>query len=108
MPFEDVTLDELKAAMAQIPRRIVTELAKGPRRYRYACTICEAFTPRWYKNEGVWDRTNSMHIVFCYHEVPKIHMKIADDQWRGPLADDVYQRCMDIYRIAKEVVEEYL
>lgn len=103
-----MTLGELKEAMTKIRRGILVELAKGPRRYRYACTICEAFTPRWYKSEGVWDRSNPMHIVFCYHEVPKIHMRIADDQWRGPAAEDVYRRCMDIYRIAQEVVEEYL
>lgn len=89
--------------MTQIPTEIVTELAKGPNLDRYTCNICRAFTKKWYTTEGVWDRANPMHIVFCYHEVPKIAMIKAEDQWSGPNALDVYRRCMATYRIAQEV-----
>lgn len=107
-PFLDVTVDELEKAMRQVPAEVVARLAEGAHPGRYACNVCRAFTKDWYTNEGTWDRTNPMHIVFCYHEVPKIDMKVAEDQWSGPAARDVYSRCMEIYRIAREVADDAL
>lgn len=103
-PFQDVTLDDLREAMKVIPDHIVQGLAQGPHPARYTCNICRVFTKAWYTTEGVWDRSNPMHIVFCYHEVPKIDMHHAEDQWSGPAARDVYRRCQEIYAMAKEVV----
>lgn len=74
------------------------QLAKGPAGPRFSCAVCDAFRscdlsrdlpsddPRW--------------IVFNYHEVPKLRMQSANDQWYGPLAAEVYERCLAIYRAA--------
>jgi hypothetical protein len=102
-PFLDVTVAELRGAMEKIPRRIVIQLAQGPLPDPYACRICRTFGKQWYTNEPAWDRHDPMHIVFCYHEVPKIDMVTAEDQWSGPAAKDVFNRCLDIYRIATEM-----
>lgn len=107
-PFEDVTEDKLREAMSKIAEPTLIQLAGGPAAGRYACGICRAFTAGWYKNQNGWDRSNPSHIVFCYHEVPKIYMRVAEDQWSGKLAEDVYARCQTTYRIAQEVVEQMM
>lgn len=95
----EITEAQLVEAIEALPDEIREQLGKGPIRYsRYACRICDAFRscrlakdlphddPRW--------------IVFNYHEVPKLKMLSAEDQWRGPQAQQVYNRCMTIYRAA--------
>lgn len=99
VPFEDVTVDDLREAMRRIPQDIVERLAEGPHPLRHTCNVCRAFGRRWYTT-AVWDRENPLCVIFCYHEVPKIRMKDAQDQWTGEAARDVYNRCLDIYRVA--------
>lgn len=98
-PFTDVTVQDLQEAMKLIPAEIVEALSRGPHYDRYACNVCRAFGAEWYKT-ATWDRSDPMCVIFCYHEVPKIRMRIAEDQWSGEAAEDVFRRCLDIYRAA--------
>lgn len=97
--FRDVTVAELQLAIAQIPSRIRSELEKGPNPRRHTCGVCRAFGGAWYKTVD-FKRDDAMSIVFLYHEVPKLDMKVADDQWYGNAANDVYRRCVETYRAA--------
>lgn len=93
-----VSEGSLLAAVAELPSDIRKRLAIGPAASRYACSVCDAFRccdlaeglpyddPRW--------------VVFNFHEVPKLRMRTANDQWFGPLAIEVYDRCRMIYRAA--------
>lgn len=102
LPFLDVTVDDLREAMRRIPEEILEKLSRGPHPDRYSCNVCRAFTKPWIKGH-VRDRQDPMCIVFDYHEVPKIEMHVAEDQWSGPAARDVYRRCQEIYAIAREI-----
>lgn len=64
-----------------------------------ACGVCEAFGPRLYKNMKA-DLNDPLWVVFAWHEVPKIDMKIAEHQWSGPAAQEVYERTLQTYRAA--------
>ncbi len=99
-PFLDVTDADVRAAMAAVPEDVRARLAAGPHPRRWTCGVCEAFGHAWYKNVGAWERSNPLHVVFCFHEVPKIEMRDGNDQWYGTLANDVYRRCIATYQAA--------
>lgn len=97
--MERVTEADVVAALALCPEHIRAGLALGPRGTRYSCGICHTFGKAWYSAGGFTMR-DPMWIVWGYHEVPKLHMTEEGQQFNGPLADDVYARCLATYRAA--------
>lgn len=83
-----------------VPKRIVEDLARGPNGHRWKCGVCLAFGEDWYKQEEVWDLDSPLYRVFCYHEVPRIHCRFKDQEYFGPRANEIYERCIETYRTA--------
>lgn len=98
-PMLAVTEEELASAVASLPAEIRERLAHGPIPRRYTCGVCVAFGASVYKSLEP-DLDDPMWVAFSYHEVPKIDMKVADDQWYGGAANEVYRRCIATYRAA--------
>lgn len=99
----DMTEDDLREAVAQLPDAIRAKLAEGPLPYRYACGVCKAFGSAYIAElkrniETPPDPTDPKWRAFAYHEVPKKDMRHAEQQWSGPLAVEVYERTMATYR----------
>lgn len=93
-----MTVEDLQAAVDQLPDDIRARLAKGPIPRRWDCGVCVAFgRPFWV---GEPDPTDPRWIAWDYHEVPKLEMKRANQQWYGELANDTYERCIATYRAA--------
>lgn len=89
----------LEGAIADLPADVRDRLARGPHPWRWTCGVCEAFGAAWYLHAPS-DVTDPMYVVFAYHELPKIGMRHRSDEHYGELANDVYRRCIDIYRAA--------
>lgn len=98
-PLEAVTEEQLAEAMQRIPDHIVMRLRQGPNPSRYTCGVCEAFGKQWYKNTQA-NMDDPMWLVWAYHEFPKVHMQVRDDQFHGAAANMVYERCIATYRAA--------
>lgn len=101
----DMTENDLREAVAQLPDEIRDKLAKGPLSYRYACGVCKAFGSAYLAElkrniETPPDATDPKWRAFAYHEVPKKDMRVAEQQWSGPLAQEVYERTLATYRAA--------
>lgn len=95
----DVTEEQLRAAVEQLSWHLRDALARGPLPYRYDCRVCESFGSGFYK--GIeYDLSNPMHLVFGYHEAPKVNMTHRDHQHYGPHANATYTRCIATYRAA--------
>ena len=99
-----MTEDDLRAACEQLPGDVRDRLSRGPLRRRWACGVCEAFGR--YKQhlrdtlDQPRDPDDPMWRAFSYHDVPKIGMKRGDQEHYGPLANDIYLRCLATYRAA--------
>jgi hypothetical protein len=98
-PLASMSEAELEAAVRMLPPAIRERLAQGPLPRRFACGVCEAFGAAWYLDAEP-DSSDPLWLVFGYHEVPKIDMQHRDDQFYGELANDVYRRCLVVYRAA--------
>lgn len=94
----ELTLDDLQSAVDRLPSDLRDALAQGPLDSRYACHICKVF--HGYFKTADPDLEDPRWIVWNWHEVPKVQMTCAEDQWRGPLAGEVYRRCIETYRAA--------
>ncbi len=97
---EQLTVEDLGRLIAEVKPEVRAKLAEGPLPYRYDCGVCAAFGRSWYRDKKNFDPASADALVFAYHEVPKLHMRFADQEHQGPLADDIYQRCLATYRAA--------
>lgn len=100
-PIAELTLEDLERAVAELPEGLRQALSCGPTRERYSCAVCrtfEGYIERWEHFDPEPD--GPCWIVWNWHEVPKMHMTRAEDQWYGPLANAVYERCIQTYRAA--------
>lgn len=97
--MKGMTEAELQAAVALLPPDLRERLAAGPHPVRYTCAVCEAFGRRYYSDVKP-DLSDPMFIAWAYHEVPKADMKRRAQQWHGPLANEIYKRCIVTYRAA--------
>lgn len=96
---DDLTEDDLLAAVAELPNEIREKLAAGPVARRWSCGVCEAFGKAFYATGDV-DLTDPRWRVWIYHETPKARMKRVDQQHYGPLANESYGRTIATYRAA--------
>lgn len=97
--ISDMTEDDLAAALALCPPVVMDLLTRGPLAYRYACGVCEAFGGRAFHGHTP-DVSDPLWRAWGYHEVPKLHMRRADDRHYGRHANDTYERCIATYRAA--------
>lgn len=97
-PFSKFTKQDVVTAMIEVPPHIVERLAQGPLPRRWSCGVCEAFGEPFYDGEP--DVNDPQWIVWAFHEVPKLKMHLADDQWYGELANETYRRCITTYQAA--------
>lgn len=100
----EMTEADLRAAMELIPADVRSSLSMGPVERRYGCAVCEAFGKGFYST-GSHDSADPMWRVFGYHEQPKARMRFAREEHDGPLANEVYVRCLATYRAAGWVGE---
>lgn len=98
-PWEHMTEGDMVAAVAELPDDLRAELARGPRMARFGCAVCDVLGVHKMTKEDD-GRSDPVYVVSAYHEVPKLHMQTADDQWYGEAANEVYRRCIQIYRAA--------
>lgn len=96
---ESITIDDVQDAMNSIPLEIQQRLAKGPLPRRYDCAVCVAFGKNFY-GDGHVILGDPMWTVYLYHEVPKAKMKRMDQCHYGPLANEIYTRCIETYKAA--------
>lgn len=99
--IEHMTLEDLQEAVDLIPNPLIKQkLSEGPCLFdRYVCNICKAFGKGWYMNVE-FDPEDMMVRAFFYHEIPKIYIYVANQQWYGSLAGDIHRRCLETYRAA--------
>lgn len=93
-----MTAGEVRGAVQNLPVEIREKLAKGPHPRRWTCAVCQAFDVPATVVEA--DQSDARWLVFGYHEMPKCDMRHRDDQHYGDLANEVYRRCIEIYRAA--------
>lgn len=94
-----MTPDDLQAAVDELPLVIRERLARGPLERRWSCGVCEAFGgAAFYK--GILDADDPVWRAWGYHEVPKAQMRHRDQLHHGPLANEIYERCIATYRAA--------
>lgn len=100
-----ITVEQLADAMDALREsrpEIVDHLARGPRGYRYDCTICNAF--KTYRDRDDFldaiDIDDPLWVVWMFHEVPKSMMKHSHQLHEGRFANMVYDRCIVTYRLA--------
>lgn len=94
-----MTEADMRAAVAACPERVRETLARGPLRRRWSCRVCAAFEELGWRS-GEVDITDPRWLVFVYHELPKVEMDDEQDCFKGEHANEVYRRCLAIYRAA--------
>lgn len=94
--FRDMTEADVCEAVAELPDELREALACGPHPRRFTCGVCNALGV----GDDDDDPKDAVVRVRAYHEVPKLDMRTANDQWYGELANEVYRRCLAIYRAA--------
>lgn len=90
----------LVALVAQLPDEIRAKLAAGPLPYRYDCGVCQAFGEDLWRNDDAVDTEDPKWVVWAYHEVPKLRMRVSAELHIGPLSDEGYERALATYRAA--------
>lgn len=103
--YEDLTIEDVKEALKKIDPKIVEFLKEGPVNYRYDCAVCIAFGGASNKAPDISKLSDDEMVVWIYHELPKMSMKRGDQVFYGPLADQIYERCIETYKAARWIGE---
>lgn len=97
--LREMTEEELREAVAQLPQETRDRLAQGPHPVRRACGVCNVLNKGDYRI--AWPNADDpAYRAFAYHEVPKSYADHDGDQYHGALANDIYERCIATYRAA--------
>lgn len=97
--LDPITEDSLREAIDQLPPYMKERLAKGPIQRRWSCQVCDALDSNLRKDDP-FDAEDPRWIVFAFHEIPKTRCKRRDDLHYGPIANEIYERCLTTYRLA--------
>lgn len=94
--------DGLPPLVAALPEPIRALLALGPLPDRWECRVCSAVGgARFYGYAHLHaEPSDPRWAVWMFHETPKLHAVETNELYYGPLADQIYQRCIMIYRAA--------
>jgi len=96
----DISLEDVVEAMSKISDEVRVKLASGPLPYRYDCGVCQAFGAPANSTVHFEDFDEPSMTVWIYHEVPKGKFRHRDENYYGPGANEIYERCLATYRAA--------